>query len=717
MCGGGEGGEGGGDKGEDGGLFGGIDNAIGSIGDAFGEGGIFGPGETPGASPTGGPGEGDGGGNTNTSLSNASHPMAPGSPVDTAVANNPGIYKPAYNTNATRANAWNERVSNFNHGLTGEAFNYELANATPWQTNYTSEQRSMDASANGGLRGRMNTLTGLLGDMSIGDMWDDPSTNANEAFDFEDLVRRAERLQADYGKFGTNFGNNELIQNVTVGGQEQALDYMPTLLDANMDVFNQVGTGIESLMAGIEDLRSQREAEQARYDEFSSGLSNGVASLYDQADMLDMSNLTGINSLRRQANALSREAGGFDSVIADQLGYGSTLGTDLEGVNGILDGLLAQRDQEQSRIDTFEQGLMDSADQYRNLLDGTTIADEAKLKQLQKDIADRMREANRFKSDLGFDFADETGDLSSLGYQVSGLMDQRASELARIENTRNSFADQLASLQNRAGNTRYTNMTGINSLQSELDALMRKRDNFKSDLGFDFSGLGFDAADSTLDGLTGRYNSELDALLAQLNGYDDTADGLALTDFDQRENLGMSLDALSKDLQAFNGNRALDLKDELGDVYDQLGSQDQQVANKRSNISAQIKDLMEGVKASSYYDQEDVSSRLGDLGSLRDEADLYRLLGVDGSLSQIESYLDGQGDRLTTDASTVTAREAADAERARQQLSQMNSARDLMNQSVLSDDDMRRLMQLFGNSNEDPTATQSASAFATALGV
>ena len=108
------------------------------------------------------------------------------------------------------------------------------------------------------------------------------------------------------------------------------------------------------------------------------------------------------------------------------------------------------------------------ADSFRDTLGGLTIADEGAIADAIRDIEAQQRAANRFSSELGFDFSQETGGLGELLRDAQGLQTERERELARIEAARNRFLNESRDAERAAGTGSIYSAAGLDALDDRI---------------------------------------------------------------------------------------------------------------------------------------------------------------------------------------------------------------------------------------------------------
>lgn len=390
-----------------------------------------------------------------------------------------------------------------------------LANLNALRQRRTEEQNRVSAFQTN-YRGQLGDLESRLGNISIADQ------NAINSLEAE--LNRLENQRRGFtsalsGEYQDFFGY-----------QSPEQDYL--------DVLN-----------GISGLRTQRQEEQARIDEFR----NQKLSLFDEArnnlSGLTIADIDAIRALDTNIDDAARNVRRFSSVLNPDL----TRELDAYNeVNSMVDRLLSQRQQEESRIGNYEMQLLQRARALESQAQRLGIADERQAQSLMAEADQLRREAQGFSSSIGFDLSQELAPLDALQARIAQLGQERGSEQGRIGEYRNTLMDRLSDISSRASQLSIADLDQIKALDQELDALDRESRRFSAEIPFDFSDLyeDYNDLDRQLASLYNERSSEEQRVRAATQTAADRANDIlrsaTLSDFYDASRL----DALDLDIQS-----------------------------------------------------------------------------------------------------------------------------------------------------------------------
>lgn len=322
----------------------------------------------------------------------------------------------------------------------------------------------------------------------------------------DDMLRSLTNLNTQLGQAGIGDLNtlNSLESSFANLGVDRST-YDSAILD-QMGGWSQSDALYDSLGAGIADLRSQREAEQQRIEDFEAGLLSASDNIWNQvegatiADGALLDSLTG--DIARQLRSANR--------------FSSELGFDLSQETGELNALLSQvsalqnqREAEQSRVDSAQANFLDRARSLENIFSNGTIYDADRLAQYSGQLSDLQSDMGTFSSDLGFDFSAIDPQLAEAQAALDALNQQRSDVINPMFET-------------------------INGLSADAAGLALEDADGRAELLQQIYGLRGEAAPYT--------GGRMDALNSQITGLLDTIDG-------QTEALGVRRDEINADAE------------------------------------------------------------------------------------------------------------------------------------------------------------------------
>jgi len=561
-----------------------------------------------------------------------------------------------------------------------------------------------------------SNLSGGIGGLTYSDLYDDPNTavNENPYADFNTKV----------GGLSTNLGNLDFSLEKPSFGSSVSSEYgtvgitnIPDLLKINSNKYDNLTTNVSGLANTLSGLKSQRDNEVARINEYRNKGLGSLAGFSTQLGQLGIADVNQMNQLERDLSALNVGRTSFSSPILNQMypdGF-TQFDSQYSGLTQGLGDLRTQRQTELDRINAYEQGLLSDADTYRGTLGGLTIANDTGINDLIKQIEDRNRQAGRFSSELNFDFNQETGELSDLLRDVNQLSGERQDELSRISRAERDYLNQARALEGSAETGSIYSAAGIDALEDQLRDLRQNIGGFTSQLDYDFgdttSALG--DTDVALASLNEQRQEALDSILSSITGASGSAlTGLEAYDETGMRNLASQLTDVGGDLARFSGGRVGDIRSQFDTATGAIETRMNELTEARNALEERAQTLLEQVNNASYYGTDDLGGNQGEFDALNAEVELYN---AQQALDEIQSAQD----RLNTERQRLEQDEEAVAERdriAKEQILSTVGASGLPEFQDFSDIDPQTLeayMQMLAEQEEEEFAnTVSPSAFA-----
>jgi hypothetical protein len=407
-----------------------------------------------------------------------------------------------------------------------------LASIAALRQQRTDEQNRVSAFQTN-YRGQLGDLEGRLGNLTIADM---QGMNALEAeLNRLENQRRGftTALSGEYGDF--------------LGFASPEQDY-------------------QDVTGGLQNLRAQRAAEEARINDFRANKLNTLDQARNSLGSLTIADIGQIRGIETQIDEAARGARRFSSALNPDF---SREFAEYNDVNSMVDRLLQQRSTEESRIGNYEQQLLQRARMLESQAQRLGIADTAQSSSLQSEADALRREASSFSSQIGFDLSQELAPLDTVQSRLGEIQTGRTTEQARIDAYRNDLQSRLAQLQTRANSLTIADLDEIKTIDEELSGLDRESRNFRAELPFDFANL-FDSygdVDSKLADLYSQRNSEEQRVAFATRSAQDRANDLlrsaTLSDFYDASRL----DSLAFDIQGAR-NQASGFSSVLGANFD-----------------------------------------------------------------------------------------------------------------------------------------------------
>jgi hypothetical protein len=417
---------------------------------------------------------------------------------------------------------------------------------------------------------------------------------------------------------------------------------IPNLVNPNVDGARSFLSEIDSQLANINNLFTQREQEKQRVDQYRAQYTGQLGNLKNRLGQLGIADLSGMNSLEQELGNLQAQRRGFSTALnseyADFLG-GNETSSFYGDITSGLGNLRQQRAAEENRIKQFEQGLFGTFDSARQRLSNLGIADYDQLRQLDAEIDDRAREARRFSSQLGFDLSQELDAYNEVNSRVDQLFGQRTAEENRIKNFEGSLLQRAQMLESQARRLGITNPQAFDDLMAQADALRKEASGFSSSLGFDLSQelAPLSAAEAAVGTAKQKREAEqaritefTNNIRNQLLAAQTQAKGLGIGNLDAIKALDDQISALDSQARGFTAEIPLDFSSlydlygdvdsAIGDLYNRRASEEQRVRQVQQTLADRASGLARTATLSDYYDGTGLDALAQDIAKARQMA-------------------------------------------------------------------------------------------------
>ena len=519
-------------------------------------------------------------------------------------------------------------------------------------------------SYNDSLSGYGNTFSNLssgVGGLTYADLYDDPTTAVNEN-PYAGFNTQIGNLSTGLGNLSFDLEKPTFESSVSSEYGNVGITNIPDLLKLNTNKYDNLMNNVSGLSGTLSGLQSERDNEVNRINEYRNQGLGSLAGFSTQLGQLGIADENQMNQLERDLSALNVGRTSFSSPILNQMfpdGF-TQFDSQYSGLTQGLGDLRNQRQAELDRINTYEQGLLTDADAYRNTLGGLTIADETGINDLISQIEDRNRQAGRFSSELGFDFNQETGELSDLLRDVNQLSGERQDELSRISRAERDYLNQARALEGSAETGSIHSAAGIDALEDQLRDLRQNIGGFTSQLDYDFGDTTGALADTdvALASLNEQRQEALDSILSQITG----ASGSALTDLEAYDETGMrnlasQLTDAGGELARFSGGRVGDISGQLDTAAGAIETRMNELNEARNALETRAQALLEQVNNASYYGTDDLGGNQGEFDALNAEVELYNAQQALDEIQSAQDRLNSERQRLERDEEAVAERD------------------------------------------------------------
>jgi len=511
----------------------------------------------------------------------------------------------------------------------------------------------------GGLQTQYNTLSSALSGTGISDLYDDPTTDANENI-FDVYSPQISDLATALGNLDTDI--DKPIFESSVGSEYGPIGItnIPDLNKFSTTDYDTLSSNISSLADTLNQLKADRAAEEQRITDFGQSLNQGLGGMGVTLGQLGIADLASMNQLEKQLSDLNLQKQGFSSDIMGQFMPGgfSNFQNQYDTLTAGLADLKGKRQTELDRISTFGDTLYSDVDSYFDRLDNLGIADEAGIASLIDDIEDRQRQAGRFSSELGFNFGNQLGELGDVLGDVKDLQSERVAELARLENAKANFLSQAGNVEQAAEGGNMFSAAILDSIDDQIRDLKNEIAGFSSELPFDFSGAtgAITDAETALAGLQGERQTALDDILSRVQTAGTGIGDIALSDEDAITGRQTDLQKLQQELAKFSGGRVGNISGEITAGLEQVDARLADLAAKRSEIETAAQQLVEDINNASFYALDDLTGSQAAFDEQKAQVDLFNAQQALDEIAAAEQRLQSEKQRLETDAEAVAAR-------------------------------------------------------------
>jgi hypothetical protein len=203
----------------------------------------------------------------------------------------------------------------------------------------------------------------------------------------------------------------------------------PIMDQINPDYLQEIDDYLEPGYTALSNLRTEREKEQKRISDFSTGILGLADTGATDLAGLNISKLDEINQLQKLIDDKQRDAGRFSSELG--FNFNSPLAELAELERGV-GGLLTDRRNEETRITRAQQDALNRSRALEGQVGTTDIYSRAGLDALQSQIDDLQGEVTNFSSLLPFDFGNVNTALTTAEGSLGDLYGERKKALDDI---------------------------------------------------------------------------------------------------------------------------------------------------------------------------------------------------------------------------------------------------------------------------------------------
>ena len=254
---------------------------------------------------------------------------------------------------------------------------------------------------------------------------------------------------------------------------------------------------LTTLNTRLNDLFSQRSAEQNRIDNYRKSLTSDIDNYNRQLRGLGIADLDKINALNDLIDNRIADVNRFESPLTYDFGRFTN---ELSAADRGIENLLAKRADELERVRTYQDRALANAEDYLASANNMDVYSRSALDDLNRRLTLGEREIQGFSSPLSFDFSGSQSAIDAAQARIAELLAQREANLANIRQTGGALDDDIANIP-LYDETTYNNR--LSQLRDQLDALGQ------------YSGAGVSPINSEL----GQVRTALENRLRELSAY------------------------------------------------------------------------------------------------------------------------------------------------------------------------------------------------------
>lgn len=495
---------------------------------------------------------------------------------------------------------------------------------------------------------------------------------------------------------------------------------MPSLGSADISARDRYIGQLNDLMGTLDNLMSERRAEENRVRNWSSQLFGDATSLGSRIKAANFGDLDILNNLRDEYGDINAQRKSFRSEILGDFRdpLMSRLDRLLSQNNTGIQGLFNQRDREMNRVNRYEQSIVNQGRGFGNRLAGLDINNLPGMEALQRAIDDYQNSVGMFKTQLtpdSYDFSQEMNQVQTVEDRLAQLFSKRDAEKQRVQ----QFTDQLNTAAMGIGsNARTADMYNLGTIDDLMAQIAMARDQmggFSSKLRTDF-GLAtgqLDQAATLLEGLRNQRTSALDAITSKLDPLLGQIPGLADYDETGMDNLMNMLSGFGSQIGQFTGSDVSGLQQRLNTGQFDLQQRLNALSSKRAALEREAQVYLSALKKKKFGSLDDMTGDRDQATSMEDMMNQYNAQQGMDEIQAMMDYLDAEKARLEKDAQNVSLQQVADS---LNPLGGTSSISDLQNQ--LTEEQYAALMNLSQRAAQgDTAALDQYNAFLRSLGV
>lgn len=246
----------------------------------------------------------------------------------------------------------------------------------------------------------------------------------------------------------------------------------------------------------LQDLFDQRAAEEARIENYRSGLQSAYDGFNNRLSGLTIADEDAMLQLQRDIDAKQLDSSRFSSLL--DYNFGNSLNT-IQDAENQLANLRQDRESELARIESSLQNADAAAFSIENSVGNAGIYNRNTLDTLQRQIDAAQRDITGFDSLLEADFSDPMSRFDTAESTIEQLLARRNERLT-------GYGSQISDVM---GGVEGADLWNEDTFQNSIDDLLGLQTELSRFSGQDASDIGYDLEDA-LSGARGRLDDLYD---------------------------------------------------------------------------------------------------------------------------------------------------------------------------------------------------------------
>jgi hypothetical protein len=499
-----------------------------------------------------------------------------------------------------------------------------------------------------------------IGGLSINDLWNDPTTDANE--------NPLGKLGARVDHFGDLLSEMK-FDAVRPNDPNKTYDKVDTAL------YDKLVSGFRGLGTDITGLRNDRQAAVADARGFAQNMFGNLVGLGRDIRDTGYWDPEKLQTLQDKLADYERLTNNNSNKIFDQIGLTDKLDTRFDSMGQRFANMDTRRAEERDRIGTFKDDIAGYANLLMNGdglalgsgLEGAAYSDD--LGRFRQMLEEAYGKLGNFSSKLDFDMTDQRSKLDAAQAAYDDLITQRQAERGRIGDTRDELRGRVQALREAGRPETYDEMI---ARRKEINDILRDAANFETPLEWKNT---FGLNETYLNDQKANVQSALDRRMTRAGNieadWNDLRGSGKIEDWDLQGLKGREEELLALQERLMGVGRGKDIRgfaEQLASAIDRIQGRVGDVASTRGDIETEMRDLLSQIQQTGYYEGQGVQADQDAVAALRSRIEQWGAQQAMDELRNAETYLGREAGRLQSDSNAVAERVAAAQEAVRRSL-------------------------------------------------